>query len=444
LSDQRLYEVIVVGAGLAGLSAAHQLALAGKKTLVLEADDRVGGKVYTARLQGVTVEHGAQWITPRYTQSIYLINSLGLQIDRSNTSGQHLYAHNGHQNYFDGLFPEKGLGAKLSVRRLLKRLGYKVIDDPERPWLAHSAPDLDEQRFSQYLRQTAYSSSYFQMLNTIFECRYLNGISQVSALEAITNWHACQMQEKWQIVGGMDQLTRKLALEIDVQLRQPVTAIVRDRAFVRVYTPDKHYRCRRVIVALPPSQASAIRYEPSPGISKTSLWGKAEAGRVIKSTLVFDQPYWRRQNWSGQAFLSDDYALHYLVDAGYQQEMKGILTTYTIGQRCRKLENLSDADRLELLIQQVSTILRLPRDIKVLVSSIYDWKTPPHGSGAYHVFPPKTLTTYGHIMDQPEGPVYWAAAELDRPFRSTIEGAIRSGRRAAERILGIYHNQSEP
>jgi monoamine oxidase len=101
------------------------------------------------------------------------------------------------------------------------------------------------------------------------------------------------------------------------------------------------------------------------------------------------------------------------------------------------MENLNEQERIDLTFLQIRLELGLDTDVKLLSGTTYDWKTPPNGPGAYSTFPPGTLTTYGEFIDQNVGPIYWASAEYDHLYRGTMEGAVRSGRKAAEKILGI-------
>ena len=331
--------------------------------------------------------------------------------------------------------PDSGDGLK--NRRIFKKLSQRVVADPDKPWLSDSAEKLDRQRFGQFLRDKSYSASDFRMISNIFESRYLNGINHVSSLEAISNWHLCQLQEKWTIIGGTDQLAKKLALEVDVLLGERVTQVVQNHVLLEISGSSQTFRAKNVIVTLPPLQAAQIRYEPPAGPSKESLWQSVESGRIIKSTLIFEQPYWQNKGWSGHAFLSDDFIMNYLVDAGCADHQKGVLTAYTIGSRCLKMENLNEEERIQTLLHQVRSVLELTADVALLSGTTHDWKTPPNGPGAYSTFPPGTLTTYREYIDQNVGPIYWASAEYDHLFRGTMEGAVRSGRRAAEKILGI-------
>jgi monoamine oxidase len=429
--------VIVVGGGLTGLSAAHQLALAGKDVLVLEEGSRVGGRIYSEKIAETIIEHGAQWISPNHHLVIGLANSLGLEIDKRPDLGENIYIDNNHKKLFGGQYPIAKLTDRLNNRWISKKLSNAVATNPDKPWLGDFAEKLDRQRFSQFLRDKSYSTSYFRMISNIFESRYLNGINHVSSLEAITNWHSCTMQKKWMIIGGADQLPRKLALEVDVLLGERVTQIVKNRASVEISGGGQIFRAKKVIVSLPPFQASQIRYEPPAGASKESLWQTVELGRIIKSTLIFELPYWKNHGWSGHAFLSEDYMMNYLVDAGCAGDAKGVLTAYTIGSRCLKMENLNEQERINSLFDQIRSVLGLAADAVLISGTTHDWKTPPNGPGAYSTFPPGTLTTYGDYIDQNEGPIYWASAEYDHLFRGTMEGAIRSGRKAAENILGI-------
>lgn len=437
LSTERLYDVIVVGAGLSGLSAAHQLGLAGKSVLVLEASKRIGGRIYSQWIDGLPIDLGAQWIGPSYRNLLELCHILDLNIDEKKHEGQDFYALNGSKNFFSGPYPQDKIRDRINTSRLIHSLDKTKIPHPEKPWQIPKAQKLDQQRFGQFLKQKAIGNRYFKVIYNIFESRFLNGINHVSALEAINNWHACSFYEKWRIQGGMDQLVKKLAQELDVQTQQPVQTILKEGHLLKINTTHDSYRSRYIIVATPPLQAAQIRYEPSPGVRKEKIWDHAEAGRIIKTILIFSRPFWQDGKWSGQAFFSEEYPFNSLVDISQPDTSYGILACHTIGIRCLRLEPLSDAERIDLMLSQINSILNTPSDAKLEHGLTHDWKAPPNGPGAFHVFPPGTLTTFGEYINCNEGAIFWAGAEYDHLFRGTLEGAVRSGRNAADRILGI-------
>ncbi|MCB0665164.1 MAG: FAD-dependent oxidoreductase [Saprospiraceae bacterium] len=437
MSTERLYDVIVVGAGLSGLSASQQLLLAGKDVLVLEAGMQAGGKIESKLVEDLVLDLGAQWISPGYEQVLQLCELLGLQVEKKEFPGKNFYATNGIRKYFTGMIPTHKISDRLNASRLLSGLEKTRIPDPEKPWLGSDANKLDKLRFGHYIKQKTYSSNYSEMIRNIVESRFLNGINQVSALEAINNWKAGSNGDKWVIVGGMDQLVRKLTQEVDIHYQQPVTSVIQEGRLLKIKTLNRNYRCRSAIIAIPPLQAAGINYIPAVSGGKEKLWNSIEGGRIIKSLLVFESQAWKKGLWSGQGFFNEDYAFNALFDIGTAGQARDILCTYTIGDRCRKLEGLTEAEKKELILHQVKSILQMPTDTQVRHFLIRDWKTPPNGPGAYHIFPPGTLTDYAAYIDQREGQIYWAAAEYDHLFRGTLEGAVRSGRKAADAILGI-------
>ena len=435
MANNRLYDAIVVGAGLAGLSAAYQLSIAGRSTLVLEANNRIGGRILSKRIPGATIEHGGQWVSSRHLHFIELCTSLGLQLERHEYPGSHRFALQGVINEFEGILPKVSISDRFTLGRLAKNLdrATKRIDR-ERPWLSPQANELDQLRFSQYLKKNLFSKRHYNVIKPVLEGHFLNGIDQISALQGIMEWQE-KDSEKWQLLGGTDQLPRRLAQEVDVLYHHKVKQIVVEGSFAKLVSTNNSYRARHVVVALPPAQASEIRYEPSIGTSKRSMWESIKPGRIIKSTLVFPTSFWRSKTWSGKAFIAELGPFQLLIDAGSSHDQHGIISTYTIGTNCIAFEKLQDDEKKQIILKQVQKILKCDSDKVPLFFTIHDWKCPPNGYGAYHTFPPGIITGYEDHLTKPEGILYWASAEYDGKFRGTMEGALRSGIRAAREIL---------
>lgn len=437
MSTERLYDTIVVGAGLSGLSAAQQLLLAGRDVLVLEATHRAGGKIQSELVDGMPLDLGAQWIRPGYEKVLELIQLLGLQVVEKTWEGNDFYFARGVKRYFDGPVPNLKVTDRLNAARLLNHLSKIRIPDPAKPWLIPEANELDRQRFGHYIRQKTYSTGYQRMVRDIIESKFLNGLIQGSALQGINHWHACSSKAKWTICGGMEQLIRKLTMEVDIHYQRPVSSVTRMGGILDIKTPTRDYRCRSVIIALPPSQAASIHYHPAVSASRQGFWKSFETGRIIQSVMIFAQPLAKDIGWSGQGYLSEEYAFNSVTDVSPRDQPQVVLTTFTVGARCLPLESLSASEKEQVILNQVKTLFNLPADLEVRKFIMKDWKTPPNGPGAYHILPPGTLTTYGDYIDRSEGQIHWASAEYDPVFRGTLEGAVRSGRKAADAILGI-------
>jgi monoamine oxidase len=333
------------------------------------------------------------------------------------------------------VLPKVSFADKITLNRLTKNLDKATRDiDVERPWLSPLANELDKQRFSQYLRNNLLTKRHFGLIKPVFEAHFLNGIDQISALHGVLEWQE-QDKQKFQILGGSYQLPRKLAQEVDILSRQKVKQIKIEGSFARVVTQHHTFRCRHVLVALPPAQSAEIRYNPTISTSKASMWDAIKPGRIIKSTLIFDEPFWRGKSWSGKAYVGSESPFQFLIDAGTSQEERGIISTYTIGNNCIHLEKLTQAETKEIIFNHVIKILQCVPERQPAYFQIYDWRCPPNGYGAYHIFQPGLLTNFENHLIKRENIIYWASAEYDPIHRGTMEGAIRSGFRAAREIL---------
>jgi len=438
LSDTRIYDVIIIGAGLAGLSAAHRVMLSGRSALVLEASQKVGGKIKSDHIDGTTIEYGGQWISSNHQEMLQLVRDQGLKLEPQMNQGKHIFADKGKPSYFEGDFPGPSLVDRLNVQRLKRSLKKRSESiDPENPWNSRLAR-LDQLSFIRFIKHHLFASRGMRLIKPILEARFMSGMEQVSAMEGIVQWSGLHNVTRFQIIGGADQVANKLAWEVDIAFGHEVTQISRVKNHLIVTSRKSAFKCRKVVVALAPYQAAKLRYTPSISSSKIRFWKSVETGRILKCNIIFERPWWRNSDWSGEAFLSEEYAFQYLVDSGTATQEAGVLSTYTIGARCAATDKLTSMQLEELILNQVHQIIGSAVSEKPVSFSLEDWKSPPNGDGAYTTIPPGMLTMYGELIAKNEGSIYWASAEYDTKFRGTMEGAVRSGVAAAEKVLTMY------
>jgi monoamine oxidase len=200
-----------------------------------------------------------------------------------------------------------------------------------------------------------------------------------------------------------------------------------DSATVR--TDREAWTGRRVILAIPPTLAGRIRYEPALPYMRELLTQRTGQGAVIKFVVAYAKPFWRERGFSGVAFM-DQGPIRSTPGGG-----PGALVALATGRSARALGLLSSEERQATVLRCLS----IPFGSEALRPVAFyekDWMTDPWSRGGYAAhFAPGVLTQFGPALFEPVGPLHWAGTETATEWRSYMEGAAQSGERAAEEAL---------
>ncbi len=444
---ERSVDVVVVGAGLAGLSAATQLTGQGRSVVVLEARDRVGGRMIRQQvIEGGWIDLGGQWIGPTMTSILELAKSLNIGHFDFYTTGQSVLYYAGHRSTFTGPGPVKpvpgvsaaDLKAAGRVTEQIAKLSKTVNVD--KPWLTPGAGALDSQSVARWA-QDATPSVFAQWL-VGFYTLVQQGVSpsEMSMLyQLFGNASGPQSEEpeKWLFDGGAGQIPPLLAAQLGdrIVLSQPVYQIDQDATGVTVTTPGGRYRANFVIVAVPPSLAGAIIYNPAMPAQRLQLTQRFPMGSVIKFAAIYPTAWWRKNGLSGQAVAQ----LPTLStgDSSPPSGTPGILTSFFIGDPAVTYSAVTPDARKQVVLENLSTYFGGEAMSPAQFVEM-DWLTEPWTGGAYNSFMgPGVLTAYGPAISEPVGRIHWAGTEVARRWNGFFEGAVNTGHAAAQAVLAL-------
>ncbi|GAA1447081.1 flavin monoamine oxidase family protein [Leifsonia poae] len=442
-------DVVIVGAGASGLTAATELKKAGLTVAVLEARDRVGGRLWTDDVDGATLEIGGQWVSPDQDALIDTLADLGLETYERYREGRNIYiSPSGERRTFEGeIFPVPPK-TEHEIVSLIDKLDALVAEiDPDRPWEHPLAEELDEISFRRWLEtQTDDEEARLNIGMFIAGAMLTKPAHAFSALQALlmaasagsfSNLVDADFILDKRVKGGLQQVPLLLAdrLGDDVHLNAPVRTLRWDEAGVTAIADGVEVKARFAILALPPVLISRISYEPPLPRRQQQLHQHLSMGFVIKVHAVYETPFWREDGYSGTAF-SPYELVHEAYDNCYDGDPRGTLVGFVSDEAADAVFRLSAEERKARILESLSHYY----GEKALSPVVYyesDWGSEEWTRGAYAAsFDMGGLARYGADLRTPVGPIHFSCSDMAGKGYQHVDGAIRVGRETAAAIIG--------
>ncbi|MFE3255061.1 flavin monoamine oxidase family protein [Nocardia sp. NPDC059091] len=443
------FDYCVIGGGFAGLTAALRLKQAERSVAVLEARDRLGGRTFTeVRADGCWIDRGGAWIGPGQDRIHALMNEFGVGSYPQYTDGEAMMVVDGKQYRYSGTIPwSMSTWASMNLGASFVELGHMCKSIPlEAPWEAKKADKWDRMSLAQWLDRTVWSKPAHDLLETAIAGSYTSAASEVSMLFALYQmasgggpnfvFGVKGGAQDARPIGGMGAIYRPMAAALgdSIHLSQPVHSIEQDAAGVRVHADGSTVRARRAIVAVPLAIAGQIRYEPMLPVDRSLLHQRVPSGSIIKISVVYDEPFWRRDGLSGQSAAPGSPAT-VTIDGCTDAGRPGVLCVISEGPIARQIGRLDPAERRTAILHELVT--RFGEKAGVPVDYIeQDWSAERYsGGGMLSHTPTGVLTQFGRTLREPCGRIHWAGTESSAVMCGWVDGAIRSGERAASEVL---------
>ncbi|MCK6067322.1 MULTISPECIES: flavin monoamine oxidase family protein [Microbacterium] len=442
-------DVVIVGAGAAGLTAANELRKAGLSVVVLEARDRVGGRLWTDVIEGAMLEIGGQWVSPDQDALIDALAELGLETYSRYRDGDSVYiGPDGAAARFTGeVFPVSPETERV-IGEITQRLDAMVAEiDPDRPWAHPRAAEWDAISWDAWLRaQTdddeavrnlAFATGSAMLTKPTHAFSLLQSLLMAASAGSYSNLVDADFILDKRVVGGLQQVPLLLAERLgeDVLLGRPVRELAwAEAGGVTAVTDDVTVRARFAILALAPVLYPRISFVPPLPRLQQQMHQHISMGFVIKVHAVYDRPFWREQGLSGTAF--SPYELcHEAYDNSNHGDSRGTLVGFVSDRNADDLFRLSAAERKERILESLSHYYG-PEAKNPVVYYESDWGAEEWTRGAYAAsFDLGGLSRYGADLRTPVGPIHFACSDLAGAGYQHVDGAIRMGRLAASAIV---------
>ena len=446
-------DVVIVGAGPTGLTAARELRKAGLSVAVLEARDRVGGRTWTDSVDGAMLEIGGQWVSPDQTELLGLLDELGLQTYSRYREGQSVYiGGDGKRALYTGdTFPvsETTAAEMDKLTALLDALAAEI--GPTEPWAHPKARELDTISFHHWLRQNSSDEEACNNIGLFIAGGMLTKPAHAfSALQAVlmaasagsfTHLTDEDFILDKRVVGGMQQVSQLLAADLgdDVVLGSPVRTINWEDAGdgghrVTAFSERATVRARFAIMAVPPNLYSRVSFNPPLPRRQHQMHQHQSLGLVIKVHAVYSAPFWREAGLSGTCFGAGA-LVQEVYDNTNHEDPRGTLVGFISDEKADAVFELSAEDRRRAILESIAGFLG-PKALEPEVYYESDWGSEEWTRGAYaSSYDLGGLHRYGKDQHAPVGPIYWSSSDLAAEGYQHVDGAVRMGRQTAARIV---------
>jgi monoamine oxidase len=451
-------DVVVVGAGFSGLTAALELMRAGRSVTVLEARRRVGGRALNHPIGGGdSSEAGATFAGPTQGRILRLARRMGVGKFDTFNEGENVYVAGGSRSTYSDTGPtgtappDPVILPDLAL--VVTRLNEMSTDVPvDAPWAAAEASSWDNETLQSWVDDNSATPQFralvpvatrpifgaepreLSLLFVLFYIAASGNERNVGTFER--NFNTRMGAQMWRFEGGAAVICDRMAERLGrrIELGAPVRRIVHGSRAARVVSEGFDVRAKRVIVAIPPTLAGRIDYDPPLPEARDQLTQRLPQGALIKVAAVYPEPFWREEGLNGTAISTDGY-VNATFDNSPQDGKPGVLFGFVGGDRAREFLGLSKSERRRAALASLTEMFG-PKAARPREYFETNWIRERWSRGCpVAIAGPGTLIGYGPELRRPAGRIHWAGTETSTYWNGYMDGAVRAGERAAREVL---------
>ena len=423
-SQKRKRSAVIIGAGFAGLAAAYKLKNAGWCVTVLEARDRIGGRVFSHKFAGTDLicELGAEWVGESHERIKALCHDFNIPLQKHQFEDHLIRDGRVYRPGEWGFSPQ----AKAAFEKLIA--GYERLTP-----LAKTK--LDKYDWWTYLEKIGFSEDDLRLRDLMDSTDFGESIRHISAFAALAEYAESSPRNEmdYKMTGGNSRLAEEFAKSIgpeNIKLHTLVTDIRQRAGVVTVKTTDDTYKVDAVICTAPIQSLLKIKFDPPLPTAQRDAAERLTYARICKNSVLYDERFWKDENFS----LVSDVTSHYYFHSTQNQPGKqGILTSYAIGEKADVLASQSETRRMRIIANDLTDFdPNAPKLAKGIAS--YAWQRDQFTDGAYALYKPGQWFGIRPILQRPHGKILFAGEHL-ADWQGFMEGAIETGEAAAKTLI---------
>jgi monoamine oxidase len=397
-------------------------------------------------------------VGPTQDRIKHLAKQVGIGTFPAYDVGDNVYFHDGARSTYSDKGPTGTAPPDLEILGDIATVVSK-IDTMARevpvgsPWKAPKAAEWDAQTFGAFVRANSDSNPRFlRLVDVVTRAAVGADAAQISLLWTANfiaasgdskhpgtferNFNTRNGAQQSRFHGGSQRVAKRVAHGLGgrVVLGSPVRRIVQKQHGVRVESDRVVVHAKRAIVAVPLPLIAKIEYHPGLPVDRVKLTAGFPQGSLTKVTAVYDRPFWRDKGLNGTA-ISLDGPLAVTFDDSPKDGSRGIVFAFVGGGAAAPFNAHPKGERRSIALNALANYFG-PKAKSPTDYFETNWRKEKWSRGcplAYTV--PKTLTKYGPALRRPVGRIHWAGTETSNYWSGYMDGAVRSGERAAREVL---------
>lgn len=461
------YDVIVIGGGLAGTTAARLLAERGKTVLLLEASERLGGRTQTVTSHdGAAIDVGGQWLGKTQHRMLDLVAEFDLDLFQQYNQGKKHLDILGARTVYRGSIPKLSWRSLYTLHKLIRtvdRLAHRI--EPEAPYqqgMPNNESNWDQLSLQTWLHNQTSDRHVLRVthlaVNAVYACEpkdisllhFLFYIRSAGSFQNLldVDGHGAQ---HYRVVGGTQQISlrqwsRATIAGAQLALNAPVVAVQQtlqqaaqqsNQQTVTVTTQHRDCRAKhlakKVICAVAPPVAAKITWRADLPAARLALHQGMPMGRVIKCIVIYRKPFWREAGFTGE-IVSDQAPFQLCFDDTPDDARHGALVVFLLADQAAKWQSQLPTERRQAILMRLAEIYGT-QAFNAVDYVEKDWLSDPYSEGCYAgLMPPELYAKTRNIIRQPCGHIHWAGTETATEWNGYMEGAVQSGERVADEI----------